>query len=95
MSTADFTTPVEYEDTGTNRRYLVKGVGSFSKGGGVLIGQSSLCQKGGFSVNSSASTSRRRDSVNALGRSTPSDDCDSVRIGFSGFRIECPIAPGT
>jgi len=29
----------------------------------------------------------------ALG--TPSDDCDSVRIGSSGLRIECPIAPGT
>jgi len=26
---------------------------------------------------------------------TTSDDCDSVRIGSSGLRIECPIAPGT
>ena len=33
--------------------------------------------------------------VSALGRGTPSDDCDSYRIGFSGLRIECPIAPGT
>jgi len=28
-------------------------------------------------------------------KSTPSDDCDSVGIGFSGLRIECPIAPDT
>jgi len=82
--------PVEHENPGTNRRFLVKGVGSFSKGGGVLIGQ-----KGGVSINSSASTSRRRDGVYALGRGTPSDVCDSVRIGSSGLRIECPIAPGT
>jgi len=54
-----------------------------------------VCQKGGFSENSSASTCRRRDGVAQHALGTPSDDCDSVRIGSSGLRIECPIAPGT
>jgi len=27
--------PVEHENSGTNRRFFVKGLGSFSKGGGV------------------------------------------------------------
>ena len=31
--------------------------------------------------------------LHALG--TPSDNGESVRIGSSGHRIECPIAPGT
>jgi len=69
--------------------FLVKGLGPFSKGGGGIIG------KGGFSENSSASTSRRRDGVARHALGTPSNDCDSVRIGSSGLRIECPIAPGT
>jgi len=30
-----------------------------------------------------------------MGCGTPSDDCDSVRIKFSGLRVECPIAPGS
>jgi len=71
---------------------LEKEVGSFSKGGGVLIGQSILFQKGEFSINSFASTSRitkERKKENAVAHP------DSVRIGFSVLRIECPIAPGT
>jgi len=93
--------PVEHENPGTNQRFLVKGVGLFSKGVGLVIGHSLVCQKGGFSENSSASTreqkQRRRDSVarHALGTPSDSDDCDSFRIGSSGLRIECPIAPGT
>jgi len=87
--------PVEHQNPGTNQRFLVKGVGSFSKGVGVGIGHSIVCQKGGFSENSSASTSRRRESVARHALATPGDDCDSVRIGSSCLRIECPIAPGT
>jgi len=62
---------------------------------GVVIGHLIVCQNGGFSENSSASTSRRRDGVAQHALGTPSDDCDSVRIGSSGLRIECPIASGT
>ena len=51
--------PVEHENSGTNQQFLVKGVGSFSKGVGVVIGHLLVCQKGGFSENSSASTSRK------------------------------------
>ena len=83
--------PVEHENPGTNQRFLLKGVGSFSKGMGVVIRH----KKGKDSENSSASTSRRRDGVARHALGTPSDDCDSVRIGSSGLRIECPIAPGT
>ena len=87
--------PVEHENPGTNQRFLVKGVGSFSNGLGVVIGHLLVCQKRGFSENSSASTSRRRDGVARHALGTPSDDCDSVRIGSSVLRIDCPIAPGT
>ena len=75
--------------------FLVKVVGSFSKGVGVVIGHLLVCQKGGFSENSSASTSRRTDGVARHALGTPSDDCDSVRIGSAGLRIECPIASDT
>ena len=75
--------------------FLVKGLGPFSKGGVGIIGHTPVCQKGEFSENSSASTSRRRDGVAKHALGTPSNDCDSVRIGSSGLRIECPIAPGT
>ena len=68
--------PVEHENSGTNQQFLVKGVGSFSKGVGVVIGHLLVCQKGGFSENSSASTSRRKDGVAQHALGTPSDDCD-------------------
>ena len=55
--------PVEHENLGTNQRFLVKGVGLFSKGGGGSVGVEKshwiFCQKGRFS-DSSASTSMRR-----------------------------------
>ena len=75
---------------GTNQRFLVKGLGSFSKGGGVVIGHLLVCQKGGISENSSASTSRRRDCVARHALGTPSDDCDSVRIGSQDRVPNCP-----
>jgi len=88
--------PVEHENTGTYERFLVKGVGSFFQGGGgsnwALI---SLPERVFLKQNSSASTSKRRDGVARLALGTLSDNCDSVRIGSSGLRIECPIAPGT
>ena len=87
--------PVEHENPLTNRSFLVKGVGSFSRGVAVVIWHSPVCQNGGFSEKSSASTSIRRHGVARHALGTPSDDCDSVRIGSSGLRIECPIAPDT
>jgi len=89
--------PIHDPNPGTNQRFLVKGVGSFFKGVGVVIGHLLVCKKVGFSENSSASTSRRRDGVARHALGTPSDDCDSVRIGSYGLRIQCPgpIAPGT
>jgi len=55
---------VEHENPGTNKRFLGKGVGSFSKGVGVVIGHLLVCQKGGFSEeNSSASTIRREETA--------------------------------
>ena len=87
--------PVEHENPCSNRRFLVKGVGTFSKGGGSKNWAHTRCQNGGFSENSSASTSMRRDGVARHALGTPSDDCDSVRIGSSGLRIDRPIAPDT
>jgi len=67
-------------------------VGSFSKGGGVLIGQSSQWVFNKFICEHQQDKERKKEKKC---RGTPSDDCDSVRIGFSVLRIECPIAPGT
>ena len=67
---------MEHENAGTNQGFLVKGVGSFSKGVGVVIGHLLVCQRGGFSENSSASTSRKRDGVARHALGTPSDDSD-------------------
>ena len=75
---------------GTNQWSLVKGVGSFSRGVAVVIWHSPVCQNGGFSEKSSASTSRRRDGVARHALGTPSDDCDSVRIGSRDRVPNCP-----
>jgi len=77
--------PVEHETPGTDQRFLVKGavIGHLLK---LLV-----CQRGRFSQTSSASTSRRRDGVARHALGTPSDDCDSVRIGSFNLRIECPL----
>jgi len=69
--------PVEHEKSGTNRRFCVKGVG-------VVIGHSS--QKRGFSKIDLRAPEGEETTWHALG--TPSDECDSVRIGSSGLRIE-------
>jgi len=60
---------------------------------GLVIGQTSLCQKGGFSKIDLRPPEGEETAWHALG--TPSDDCYPVGIGSSGLKIEWPIAPGT
>ena len=60
---------------------------------GAVTGHTSLCQKGGFSEIDLRAPEGEETAWHALG--IPSDKCDSVRIGSSGLRIECTIAPGT
>jgi len=70
----------------------VKGVGSFSKGVGVAIGHLLVRQKGGFSENSSASTSRRRDGVARHALGTPSDAQSGLGLLVSGSSAQLPRA---
>ena len=55
----------------------------------------SWLDRGGFRKFIGEHQQEKRRRGTACSGHTPSDDCDSVRIGSSGLRNEYPITPGT